>query len=122
MASRYFKNVQASETGRVYTHAKVAIGATGAPTLLEGPFVASVVRDGAGEYTLTLDDSYNELFHFGIIQELAANQDLTFQLRDVDVQNKTIQFACKTVATDTDPTADSILYIDLGLKNSSVKV
>lgn len=122
MASRYFKNVQAAETGRVYTHAKVAIGATGAPTLVDAPFVAGIVRNGAGDYTLTLQDSYNELLHFGIIQLLATNQDITFQLRTADVGSKTIRFICKTGATATEVTSGSTLYIDIGLKNSSVAV
>lgn len=122
MASRYFKNVQAAETGRVYTHLKVNIGATGAPTIADGPFIESIVRNGAGDYTITLQDSYNELFHFGCTQLLATNQDITFQLRTADVSTKAIRFICKVATTATDPGSGSVLYIDLGLKNSSVAV
>jgi len=122
MASRYFKNAQAAETGRVYTHAKVSIAASGVPTVLDAPFVQSIVRNGAGDYTLTLQDSYNELFHFGIVQLLATNQDMTFQLRTADVGSKTIQFICKTAATATELANGTVLYIDIGLKNSSVAV
>lgn len=122
MASRYFKDVQAAETGRVYTHAKINIGATGAPTIADAPFVDSIVRNGAGDYTLTLQDSYNELFHFGIINAISSNQDLVFQLHTVDVAAKTLRFICKTGNASTDPSSGTVLYIDIGLKNSSVAV
>ena len=122
MASRYFKNVQAAETGRVYLHAKVDIGASGAPTIVDAPFVTSIARNGAGDYTITLDDSYNELFHFGALQENSTAQDITFALHTVDVGSKTIRFICKTGATETEVSSGSTLYIDIGLKNSSVAV
>jgi hypothetical protein len=54
----------------VMLHLKMAIGATGAPTLDEklSKGIASVVRDSAGQYTITLEDRYTRLMHLSVDQ------------------------------------------------------
>lgn len=45
---------------------KITIGATGAPTISVAPGLASIVRDSAGRYTLTLDQKFNGLIDYKI--------------------------------------------------------
>ena len=123
MANRNFHRVQSLSREAKILHAKVAIGATGAPTLDSNASVgvASISRDSAGVYIITLDDKYNSLLGFKVMQQAAAAEDLTFQIESEDVDGaKTIQFQCKAAAVETDPSDGSSLFIEIVLKNSSV--
>jgi hypothetical protein len=120
MASRNFNRKQALEKEIKELHAEVAIGASGAPTLVHKLGITSIVRDTQGVYELTLDDKYIRLCHFHVIQLQAAAQDLTFQLESEDVAStKKIKFQCKAAAVETDPSSGSKLLIKIELKNSS---
>jgi hypothetical protein len=104
-------------------YAYVDIGASGAPTLNANKSigVASISRDSAGVYIVTLDDKYNSLLHFNVMMLEATAEDLTFQVESEDVNGaKTIQFQCKAAAVETDPSNGSVLLIKIDLKNSSV--
>lgn len=120
MASRNFNRSQSLEKEVKTLYADVAIGATGAPTLTKGLGVASVARDGAGEYTLTLEDKYVRLMHVSFIHLDADAQDLLFQLNSEDVDgDKTITFETLTADAETDPAQGSRLLIRIDLKNST---
>lgn len=59
MANRMFNQFQGSlEKGLVQLFAEVSIDGSGAPTLVRGKGVASVVKTATGVYTVTLQDSY----------------------------------------------------------------
>lgn len=123
MANRNFHRVQslAREVKTVY--GRVSIGASGAPTLdtSNSIGVASVTRDSAGVYVVTLDDKYNALLHADIMMVEATAEDITFQVETEAVSTaKTIQFQCKAAAVETDPSDGSILLLKFDLKNSSV--
>ena len=120
MANRDFKPVQALEREAKLLFANISIAAAGVPTLTKMLGIASIVRSGAGAYDVVLQDSYFDLLGFSIIQELAANQDLNFQLTAVDVAAKTFSFVCKTGNVSTDPTTGTVLRLGLVVKNSSV--
>lgn len=100
----------------------MSIAGSGAPTLSRGLGVASIVRDSAGVYTLTLQDKYMRLMHVEIAQLVATAEDLSFQLVAEDVDNaKTIQFRCiDSSAAETDPSSGSRLLVRIEVKNSSV--
>lgn len=122
MASRNFKRKQALETEVKELHAEIAIGASGAPTLSQGLGIASVTRDSAGVYIITLEDKYIRLMSLDVMQLAATAEDLTFQIESEDVAGaKTIKIQCKAAAVETDPSNGSILYIKMDLKNSSAK-
>jgi hypothetical protein len=55
------------EKDLVHLYAKVAIGGTGAPTLSRGKGIASVVRNGAGDYTVTFQDKYRAFLHASVL-------------------------------------------------------
>lgn len=124
MANRYMHQMSyVPIKGYTTLVAVIDIGATGAPTigteLKNARYITSIARNAAGEYTITLDDQYYELISFNVMQQLASNQDLHFQILAEDVDGaKTIKFACKTGATSTDPTQNSKLRIMITLKDS----
>lgn len=123
MANRNFHRLQSLTREVKHLHAKVSIGASGAPTLDTNLSigVASITRDSAGVYILTLDDKYNALIDFSVMQVAASAEDLTFQIESEDVDGaKTIQFQCKAAAVETDPSDGSSLLIKIALKNTSV--
>lgn len=120
MANRNFNRHQSLEKEVKTLYAEVAIGATGAPTLTKGLGIASIARTGAGRYTVTLDDKYTRLMYVQISELDSTSEDITFQLTAQDVTSaKTVSFACKAAAVDTDPQSGSVLYIKIDLKNSS---
>lgn len=123
MASRNFQRLQSLTKEVKHLHAKVSIGATGAPTLSANDSVGttSITRDSAGVYILTLDDKYNSLVDFKVMQVAATAEDLTFQIESETVSTtKIIKFQCKAAAVETDPSSGSTLIISIALKNTSV--
>jgi hypothetical protein len=121
MADRYFNNKQTLEKQIKTLFAKVAIGATGAPTIVDGVGIASIARNGAGDYTITLQDTYNALKFLSVIHFRDTAQDLNFQLHSEAVFTaKTVRFLCLTGATPTDPANGQTLLIQIDLKNTSV--
>jgi hypothetical protein len=121
LANRVFNKRQSLEREVKDLYAKVAIGGTGAPTLTTGYGLASIVRNGAGDYTVTLSDKYSSLKHFEAIHLSSSAQDLQFQLHSEDVIGaKTIRFLCLTGATPTDPASGKVLLLKIEVKNTSV--
>lgn len=123
MANRNFNRMQALTKEAKTLFAKVSIGASGDPTLdtTNSLGVASITRDSAGVYILTLEDKYNALLYFDVMMLEATAEDITFQVESEDVDDaKTIQFQCKAAAVETDPSDGSKLLIRIDVKNSSV--
>lgn len=83
--------------------------------------VTSVNKLAAGEYVITLDDSYQELLSAQFTLQAATPVDLVPQIESADVLSaKTIKVNLMAGATPTDPAADVKLYMALRLRNSSV--
>lgn len=122
MANRNFNRKQALEKEVKELHVKVAIGASGAPTLTRKVGTTSIARNSQGLYTITLDDKYSDLINMEVNQLVASAQDLTFQMvAETVTTNKTIQFRCiDSTAAVQDPSSGSVLYITIELKNSSI--
>lgn len=120
MANRTFNRRQALEKEIKDIYAKVTVGSSGAPTLVSPVGVASIVRNSAGNYTITLQDKYMAL-RFAQVSFLDDNaQDLRAQLIAEDVASaKTVQFVCLTGASATDPQSGQTMFIKLELKNTS---
>lgn len=121
MASRNFNRKQALEKEVKELYLDVAIGASGAPTLTRGVGIASISRDSAGVYDITLQDAYMRLMSVQVTQLVAAAEDLNFQLEAEAVASaKTIKLRCTTDDVETDPSSGSRLLIQINVKNSSV--
>lgn len=121
MANRSFNKKQSLEKEVKDLYVRVSIGASGAPTLVTPVGVASIVRNGAGDYTLTMQDKYNYLKYFEAQHVSSSAQDLHFQVHSETVSStKTVRFLCLTGATPTDPASGKVLLLKLELKNTSV--
>lgn len=101
-------------------YAQVSIGAAGAPTLVSGKGITSIVRNSAGNYTVTFEDRYFGFIHAKFLQVAAAAEDLSFQVLAVSLSAKTVQFLCKDELVATDPSNGSSLYLQFSFKNSSL--
>lgn len=123
MANVMFWGVQSRQRELKLVHAKIAIGATGAPTLsaADSLGVASVSRTSAGLYRITLSDKYSSLVQTLATELFATAEDITFQVKAADVSSgKTIDLFCKAGATATDPADGAVLNLTFLLKNTSV--
>jgi hypothetical protein len=96
---------------------KLTIGATGAVTSFNGYGVASITRNGAGNYTVVLTEQHAFLIGASIIELYATSEDITFQILSEDVDNptqasRTIVFSCKKAAVETDLTSGALIYMN----------
>lgn len=127
MANRRFNQFRYSlENAMCDIYAKVAIGAAGAPTLdvAKSKGVASIVRDSAGLYTVTLADAYVDLFMVQATVELTAGSPASSEVvvRAYDVSSaKTVQIGFLSGAyAATDLASGAVLKLKFELKNSRV--
>lgn len=121
MANRNFNRRQALEKEVKDLYMKVSIGSSGAPTAVSKYGIASIARNSAGDYTITLEDKYASLKYFEVIHLASSAQDLNYQIVAEDVLSaKTIRFLCLTSASATDPASGSTLLIKIEVKNTTV--
>lgn len=123
MANRMLnKDGAAFEFGVVKLYAEIAIGATGAPTLTRGKGIASVARTTNGSYDITLQDKYNRFLGLNGILQAAAGEDIKVQIEEEFVTTtKIISIFTNTVATPTDPSSGSKLFLEITLSNSAAR-
>lgn len=107
---------------------EVNYGATGAPTLVVSPQhsrgVASIVRNSAGNYTVTLQDAYPRMLQLTHTQVVASGNPaapLMFVVSST-VSSKTLvlQFLASDGSTATDPASGEQSRFALALSNSSL--
>lgn len=128
MANRYFDQFALSlEKQKVLLFSKATIGAAGAPTLdaANSKGIASMVRNSAGNYTITLQDTYNRLLGAHIVLIVGSGTPaapLSFIVSEAVATTKAIvvQFTAVDGTTATDPASGEQVRISLQLKNSSV--
>ena len=103
---------------------KVAIGATGAPTLnaVKSKGIASVARTGVGAYTITLNDIYVDMFKCGVNFLFATSPGVAnvyVVSQDVDGA-KTILIQCEDFAgAAVDPANGATMKLEITLKTST---
>jgi hypothetical protein len=132
MADRAFHNsYRALELEVVHLYAKVTIGGTGAPTLVTASSkgVASVVRNSAGEYKVTLSDKYSALLwgSASILTTTGSDPATVGVVARLEVDSVTaatpyVQFQCYALddGAAADPASGATFLIKLELKNTSV--
>jgi hypothetical protein len=126
MANRYFQQFQLSiEKQVVSLFGKVAIGASGAPTLdtAMSKGIASISRSDTGDYTITLQDTYYKFLcsNFQFLYNGASNISETQLVSEAVNSTKVITITTLDFAgAAADPTSGSVLYFELKLRNSSV--
>jgi len=127
MANRLFTQFQYTlEKKIVHLYGKVAIGAAGAPTIdaAGSKGIASIVRNSAGKYTVTLQDAYVAFMGFCPTILLASGSPAVAQMvvRSVDTQSAqqiVIEFLDETLAAK-DLASGAVLYFKIELKDTSV--
>lgn len=121
MPSFIYNRRQAIEKEIKDLYLKVSFGSSGAPTIVTGYGFASIARNSAGDYTVTLNDKYSSLKFVEAIFSSSSAQDLAVQLKAEDVIGaKTIEFVCLTGATPTDPASGKVMFMKVEVKNTSV--
>lgn len=126
---RFLPPLGALEVDVVELFGKISIGASGAVSSSSGKGIASVVRNSAGKYTITLSDRYNSLLYASAIVLDDTNSDpvtvgIQPRLFSEAVNNATptivIQFYNHTDGSAADPANGALVYFTAKLRNSSV--
>lgn len=127
MANQYFNQFHYSPIPMLTSiFAKVTIGASGAPTLVTtgglSKAVASISRNGAGDYTLTLTDTYPYFVGIRCVFNGGATGPAApvVSVRSETVSTtKTVRFLCQNGGINTDPASGEVMFLEFVLKNSS---
>lgn len=131
MANVMFWDTQSRQRELKMVHLKVAIGATGAPTLNAAASlgVASIARTSAGLYRITLTDKYNSLVAIhGMQLHASISQHVKFQIKAETVATtKLVDLWCLAATNSSTTTLAATelddgctVYLTLFLKNTSV--
>ena len=109
----------------VTLYADVTIGGTGAPTLVaaNSKGIKSIVRNSAGNYTITLQDQYTRMYSFWV-EFIKATAPTSPAMGIVAVNTKaagggTINFVNYSATTPTDPASGEEMLCEINLSNSS---
>jgi hypothetical protein len=126
MANRRLEQFRLSAEKQVVDlYAVVTIGATGEPTLTRAKNVASIARNSAGQYTIVLDDVYNQLIGIDVMfyagTSAAAAPMVVLESNSIST-TKTFIIQCRAIdnSTATDPADGEIMYLHIALRNSSI--
>lgn len=127
MANTYgYSNSFTKEAAVWKLFGKVAIGASGAPTLNapQSKGIASISRSSAGVYVITLSEVWNRLLGvdltYVVASGLAAAPNFAIKAQTIDSAGKTITVEFSTGGAATDPDNGATLLLEVTLKNSSV--
>lgn len=93
---------------------KFAVGATGAVGAISGKGVESVVRDSAGQYTITLKGPIGQIINVAAMLEEAALTDLVPQVLSTDASANQVVIGhhiTGATPTATDPPDGSFVHV-----------
>ena len=126
MASRLFQFRYSYERDVCEIMAKITIGASGAPTLTQAKGIVSMVRNSAGNYTLTLKDNYYLFLsaEANFISGSSAPAAPFLNVVSEQVSNATspqvvLQFRNLAAAAATDPASGEVVLLRLVLRSAS---
>lgn len=127
MANRWLNSANyAFEKATVSIYGDVTIGATGAPTLVaaNSKGIKSIVRNSAGDYTVTFQDQYSKFLAFwvGFIKATAPTAPtVSVKAKSMSpTTGATVEFVCfNSAGTATDPASGEELILEATFGNSS---
>lgn len=124
MANRWFNQFSKTLEKEVcHIFAKVAFGASGAPTLsvANSKGIASIARSAQGTFLITLQDNYWKLLNAkGVFLTSGAGPAApTISVSNNGVTSGTITVLTQNGGTDTDPASGETLFLELVMGNSS---
>ena len=112
------------ERGKAILFGKIAIGATGAPTLnaIKSKGIASISRTSAGLYVITLNDIYVDLYSLRVSFLGASDPTVAYAYTVSQSVNssKQVTFQCKNISgAAVDPISGTEMSVKLMLKTST---
>lgn len=130
MNSRLFQFQYSYEREIVKIYARIAIGASGAPTIVttgssaSSVGIISVTRNSAGTYTLVLKDAFMrimQLHSLFLVNGDPAAPLVNLMLDNTAAASKSLKIQCNAVdgTTATDPASGEIMLLEITLKNAS---
>lgn len=127
MANRWFQQFRFSlEKKVVDLYGQVAIGATGAPTLsvVNSKGIKSIVRNGVGKYTITLQDTYQRLLDFNLTDLNAAGIPAAGAVGLVSaavntLAAPTVVFQLSNAGSATEAASGDVLYFQVSLSDTT---
>jgi len=125
MASRLFQFNYTYERDMVTIHAKVAIGASGAPTLNTtlSKGIVSITRNSAGQYTLVMKDQMNKLMSVEACvlssTGISASPNVGVKTDNVNGTTPSVTIVCSTGGTATDPGSGETLLLTIHCRQAS---
>lgn len=104
----------------VHLYGNVAVDSSGDVTLdtANSKGIASVSHDTTGEYTITFKSVWTALLACHVMELKSSAQDITFQVKAVNLASKTLTFMAKTGSSAADPTSCT-LYMHVIVKHTS---
>jgi hypothetical protein len=99
----------------------VTFGSSGAPTIARGKGVTSIVRNSAGDYTITLQDNYNGLSmikHTFINATAPASPSM--YVKTNSITSGSVRIVFNSAGTATDPASGERVLIQISGRNSTV--
>jgi hypothetical protein len=110
------------EPGIVILEGRLDIGAAGAVQSTSRKPGLTVVRNGAGDYTLTLSDGVAPRGIVGLFQLLVASGSAALYARMTARTSSSLRILCEDAAgADTDPPSGSEIHYIMVVGNSSVQ-
>lgn len=121
MASRRLENkmfhLEDGLYGMVQLFGQVQLDAGADTASVSGKGFASVAYDStAGQYEVTLDDSWSELHNAQLSFELAGDVDGSVHLDSFDAANGTFKFQWQEAGSPAQPTVAAKIHVFLALK------
>ena len=124
MADIVSKNIVYSLEPRLYeVFAKYTVGGSGALTVVNCPYITSVTRNGAGDYSFLFRDVWNECLDVKITLKSTTASTYVAQIHTDSLNSaKTLRVVLTVGGSATDPTNGATAYFHFVLKNSKEMV
>lgn len=127
MANRRLFQFQYSyERDLTHLHAKIAIGASGAPTLNAAlsKGIKSITRNSAGDYSVALSDNFNQLMDMNMVIQNASGipvaPDMGVKTNSVNSATAPlVEIVTSAAGVATDPASGDTMYLHIICRNAS---
>lgn len=104
--------------------AQVTFGAAGAPTLnTAGADISGIVRNSAGDYTITFRQTFKQLLEIKQVFNSGASAPASPGMwikSNLTATSKTLELVFNAAGTATDPASGEIVYLEIVFNNSSL--
>lgn len=126
MANGYYNQFHFSPVPMLTAiYAKISFGATGAPTLVTAngasKGIASVSRNGAGDFSITLSETFPLLkgINASFVASSGAAAPIVTVKSDLVSTTKVLRVNTQAGGVNTDPANGEVLLLEIMLKNST---